>query len=212
MLRGAVFDSTGAYRYHLWREWDHALPTVTFVMLNPSTADADEDDPTIRRCIGFARAWGFGRLDVMNLFAYRATSPKALALEPAPAGPENVCWLRRAAEANHLVLAWGNDALRLHHRDSAALVEDRRKHSWCLGRTVRGQPRHPLYVPARTSPVPMSGAPRVSERAVTNERPLSGPFSLAAGAMMNGVPGEPRALARGRSVLRPRIWPACPVC
>ena len=76
MDSGACFDSTGAYRYRLWREWDVSKPSVTFVMLNPSTAGAKDDDPTIRRCLSFARSWGFGRLEVVNLCAYRATSPK----------------------------------------------------------------------------------------------------------------------------------------
>ena len=70
----AIFDRTGMYRYSLWREWYADSPPVAFIMLNPSTADDRKDDPTIRRSIGFAHAWGFGALEVVNLFAYRATT------------------------------------------------------------------------------------------------------------------------------------------
>src|SRR5689334_10316767 len=77
-ITGAIFDSTGMYRYSLWREWSTDSPPVTFIMLNPSTADDWKDDSTIRRCIGFARTWGFGALEVVNLFAYRATDSRKL--------------------------------------------------------------------------------------------------------------------------------------
>ncbi|TMF61888.1 MAG: DUF1643 domain-containing protein, partial [Chloroflexi bacterium] len=70
-VRGATFSADRRYRYRLWRRWDGARPVVAFVMLNPSTADARRDDPTIRRCIGFAKSWGFGGVEVVNLFAYR---------------------------------------------------------------------------------------------------------------------------------------------
>lgn len=77
MIEGAIFDATQTYRYTLWREW-HDAPSIGFVMLNPNRADATLDDPTIRRCIGFAKAWEFGRLEVMNLFGYRAKTPSIL--------------------------------------------------------------------------------------------------------------------------------------
>ena len=86
---GADFDPTGVYRYSLWREWDARAPAVAFVMLNPSTADAGKDDPTIRRCASFARSWGYGSLEVVNLFAYRASEPKRLRQTPDPIGPAN---------------------------------------------------------------------------------------------------------------------------
>src|SRR5207237_5457574 len=76
-LSGASFSRDRRYRYRLWRRWDAARPVVAFVMVNPSTADAGRDDPTIRRCIGFARSWGYGRLEVVDLFAYRGTDTRA---------------------------------------------------------------------------------------------------------------------------------------
>jgi hypothetical protein len=144
MRGGATFDATGTYRYYLWREWDASLPAVTFVMLNPSTADAERDDPTIRRCIGFARAWGYGRLEVANLFAYRAASPRELLAAAEPIGSDNEYWLRRAADTKAVVVAWGDHgrgprAKAFQCLDAASLR--------CLGLTARGEPRHPLYVP-----------------------------------------------------------------
>jgi len=75
MKQGAALDPTGLYRYLLWREWDGNAPRVVFVMLNPSRADANTDDPRLRRCLGFARSWGCGAIEVVNLFAYRASRP-----------------------------------------------------------------------------------------------------------------------------------------
>src|SRR5207245_10014631 len=89
-LSGASFSRDRRYRYRLWRRWDAARPVVAFVMLNPSTADAARDDPTIRRWSGFARAWGYGRLEVVNLFAYRATDPRWVRHVPGPVGPADL--------------------------------------------------------------------------------------------------------------------------
>lgn len=144
MDRGATFDLTRRYRYHLWREWDATLPVVAFVLLNPSTADARRDDPTIRRCLGFARAWGFGRLEVVNLFALRATDPAALRQADDPIGQRNDEHLRRAVRAaDRVVAAWGNGG-RLHGRGDEVMC--RLGEPVVLGWTKLGQPRHPLYV------------------------------------------------------------------
>ena len=156
MLGGATFDSTGAYRYHLWREWDSALPPVTFVMLNPSTADAGHDDPTIRRCVGFAQSWGYGRLEVVNLFAYRATSPRELFAADDPVGPENEAWLRSATNAREVVVAWGDYG----RASRGTLVWIAAPAPRCLGLTALGQPRHPLYLPKDRTPQPWPAAPR----------------------------------------------------
>lgn len=158
MYRGALFDATGRYRYRLWRTWDSALPRVAFVMLNPSTADHREDDPTIRRCIGFARQWGYGSLGVVNLFAYRTPSPVALARAVDPVGPDNDRHLRAVCgRARDVVVAWGVHG-RLHGRDRAVVAllarrgrRDRgdrgqRAPLLCLGTTRGGHPRHPLYL------------------------------------------------------------------
>lgn len=142
---GAIFDASGAYRYRLWREWDELKPAIAFVMLNPSTADAETDDPTIRRCVRFARSWGFGRLEVVNLCAYRATTPADLFAATDPEGTDNANHLDRACQTVHrVVVAWGNHGIRL----MPARVPGG---AWSFGLTKLGQPRHPLYVPGSTA-------------------------------------------------------------
>lgn len=152
MERAAVISKCGAYRYSLTRRWSDA-PLLSFVMLNPSTADAKEDDPTIRRCIGFARREGAGGLIVANLYALRSPSPEALWSARDPIGPENgLALLGLAAQAfaqsAPIICAWGalarqdqiDGALRMFQTTDARLA--------CLGRTQCGAPRHPLYVRA----------------------------------------------------------------
>ncbi|HZU11832.1 MAG TPA: DUF1643 domain-containing protein [Chloroflexota bacterium] len=155
MKRGAIFDPSGTYRYALTRTWDEG-PEVTMVMLNPSAADAERDDPTIRRCIAFARAWGFGRLRVLNLFAYRTAEPSVLARADDPVGPENDRYLAASIRSDLLVVAWGNHgSLRGRAADAGRLFRG----AFCLGLTAVGQPRHPLYLPVQTQPQPWSGPP-----------------------------------------------------
>jgi hypothetical protein len=147
---GAIFDPTRIYRYVLWRTWDAARPTVAFVLLNPSTADARRDDPTIRRCANFARAWGFGGLEVVNLFAFRTTRPTDLKRAADPVGPRNDVHLHAAAHrAGALVFAWGNQGT-LGERDRTVVrvLLAEKQTAFCLGRTTQAQPRHPLYVRA----------------------------------------------------------------
>ena len=108
----AIISSCQRYRYTLTRTVGCAAKVVTFIMLNPSTADAREDDPTIRRCKGFARSLAAGKLIVVNLFAFRATKPKVLLAEKEPVGPENNDHIRCAAEEAHnsggmVIAAWG---------------------------------------------------------------------------------------------------------
>ncbi|HEX7926421.1 MAG TPA: DUF1643 domain-containing protein [bacterium] len=154
MRRNAVFDASKRYRYRLGREWDATLPRVTFVLLNPSTADHRKDDPTIRRCIGFARAWGYGGVEVLNLFAWRATKPKDLRRAVAPVGPANDRHLRDAVRRSaRVIVAWGIHGA-WQNRDQAALALLRRHGCtpFCLGLTRDGLPRHVLYLRHETSP------------------------------------------------------------
>lgn len=155
----AVISECGRYRYALWRDVG-ALGgngTALFVMHNPSTADAELDDPTIRRCVGFARDWGYARLAVGNLYAWRATDPQELLLAPRdPVGPENDEWLRRLVRGAELVVAaWGARV-----PDDYPIADVMRLHDqWrCLGMTAGGLPRHPLYVKKTMRPQPFGAS------------------------------------------------------
>jgi hypothetical protein len=146
----ARFSRNRRYRFALWRRWAEG-PQVLFVMLNPSTADERNDDPTIWRCIGFARSWGFGAMAVGNLFAFRTPTPVALRSALEPVGANNASWLQRLrAESDLTVAAWGNHG-RFLGRSAAARAAFPDLH--VLGITRRGEPRHPLYTPAQTPPV-----------------------------------------------------------
>jgi hypothetical protein len=144
MERWAVVDESGYYRYTLTRIWNASGARVTFVMLNPSTADGYQDDPTIRKCIGFAKKWGYGSLEVVNMYAWRATCPKDLDLVERPVGKENDSYIRTAIQrSSSVVAAWGADGtgpIRL--REMLSLIGN----AFCLGRTKNGSPRHPLYL------------------------------------------------------------------
>lgn len=147
MRRSAVISSCGQYRYRLTRGWDDG-PTVAWVMLNPSTADAHEDDPTIRKCVGFSRRWGYGSLTVVNLFALRSTDPRALRTAPDPFGPDNVRYVDEALLAADLtVAAWGGG---ISHAKGRGSIRGRAIRSWpgakMLGTTKAGEPRHPLML------------------------------------------------------------------
>ncbi|WP_421657661.1 DUF1643 domain-containing protein [Leptothermofonsia sp. ETS-13] len=154
MKAGAILDPTETYRYSLWREWNFRAPRVGFVMLNPSRADAYVDDPTIRRCIGFARSWGFGGLEVVNLFAYRTANPFELSHIADPVGTENDAYL--AALGNRvgkIVVAWGNWG-RLQGRDRTVIsLFTTHTPVYCLGITKAGHPRHPLYLKGDVLPI-----------------------------------------------------------
>ncbi len=154
MIGGALFSADGRYRYRLWRRWDPSRRVIAFCMLNPSTADAERDDPTIRRCIGFARAWGRGGVEVVNLFALRATDPISLRDSSDPVGSENDRAIAAAARrARAVVIAWGmHGMLGARDREVLALLS-RRTRLLCLGWTVQGQPRHPLYLRRDVQPM-----------------------------------------------------------
>lgn len=143
------------YRYALWRTWDETLPRVMFIGLNPSTADETADDPTLRRTMDFARRWGFGGVGNGNLFAWRATDPRAMMAAADPVGPDNDRWLRRlAADAGLVVAAWGNHGV---FQGRSAAVRDLLPVLHCLKLNASGEPAHPLYQRADTSPRPWSG-------------------------------------------------------
>lgn len=166
-IAGADISDCNQYRYRLWRRWGSG-PRALWIMLNPSTADALIDDPTIRRCAGFTRAWGCGGFDVVNLFAVRATDPRELAHHPEPTGSMNLNVLQGVLKYGawrHRVAAWGTASV----LSRSAL---RFKEKWlirlapagnleCLGVTKAGHPRHPLYLPksAKLQPWPANKDP-----------------------------------------------------
>jgi len=146
----ALLSHCGKYRYTLSRIWDTEKPCVMFLMLSPSTADAFSDDPTIRRCIGFAKSWGFGGLFVCNLFAYRSTNPKELLVVEDPIGPDNLTEIRRAADHSAVVVcAWGNGGIvdKLFSRfPEYKPLKGLDLQLSCLGLSKGGHPKHPLYL------------------------------------------------------------------
>jgi hypothetical protein len=144
------------YRYVLWREWDMFNHHYLMVLgLNPSTADEHHDDPTIRRCIGYAKQWGYGALCMTNLFAYRSTDPQELYGMESPVGPENDRHITAVAtEANMILAAWGTHG-RYQDRDRhvmALLTQTCQVMS--LGTNKDGTPKHPLYVAKKQKPLP----------------------------------------------------------
>lgn len=153
MERTATFSPCRTWRYALCRTWDGEKPYAMVVGLNPSTADETLDDPTIRRCIRFARYWGYGALAMTNLFAFRATDPRDMKAAEDPVGPDNDAHLARlAANAGVVVAAWG---IHGEHQDRAQQVVDARTLGsfTVLGLTAAGHPRHPLYMRAECRPL-----------------------------------------------------------
>ena len=157
MKRDAKFSEDRKYRYVLDREWDESGSLVTFIMLNPSNADEVVDDRTIKRCITFAKEWGYGRLRVVNLFAYRSQDPKELEQVDDPVGHDNDDAIRAAVgEAELVVCAWGNrGALGNRGKEARELIQGQCE-PHVLGLTKQGQPRHPLYVRGETAAVEWS--------------------------------------------------------
>lgn len=155
----ATLSPCSRYRYRLGRRWRPG-GTVVFVMLNPSTADAVDTDPTITRCVGFAHRWGHGAIDVVNLFAWRETHPRALAGVEDLVGPDNDAAIVEAtAVADAVVLAWGSllklpASVRRLARERAAVVRHQLvgRVASHLGLTADGEPRHPLFVRGDQAP------------------------------------------------------------
>jgi hypothetical protein len=175
----ATFSEDRLFRYALDRVWDPDLPVTCFIMLNPSTADAFKVDPTVNRCLGYARDWGSGGLMVLNAFALRSTDPKALYGHPCPVGPENDRIIRETLhrfQPAQVVAGWGEHAAKIDH-----LGRTRKQYEACrlpgeygqpwrsraeriadllgdrlmaLRVTKDGNPGHPLYLPAHLKPVP----------------------------------------------------------
>lgn len=145
----AIFSECRTWRYTLSRTWTDQTPAcnVLFILLNPSTADENEDDPTLRRGINFAKRWGFGGIVFCNLFAFCTAHPRELKRAQYPVGPIND-WhiIEQVDKAEQIILAWGAHG-HYRFRDDAVLKILKGRKLWCLGTTKGGFPMHPLYLP-----------------------------------------------------------------
>lgn len=154
---GAIFSPCRRWRYLLWRRWDEEAPVCAFIGLNPSTADETTNDQTISKCIRYAKAWGYGSLWMLNLFAYRATDPKVMKAVGANAiGPRNPEYLMHAGRRARMVIAaWGCHGTHLDVADSTRkLMASRGISLHYLRLTKDGHPGHPLYLPGKLTPEP----------------------------------------------------------
>ena len=156
---GATFSDCRTWRYLLWRGWNPYGKTVAFVGLNPSTADETKNDPTMRRCIDFCQRMKIDNKDVgcfimLNLFAYRSTDPQGLRECADPIGSENDRYISETVHrVDRVVVAWGAHSTPF-MQERIATVAAMITNPMCLGTTKSGQPKHPLYVPAKTQLVP----------------------------------------------------------
>lgn len=152
MKVNAKFSTCGQYRYTWWRTWDEAKPYAMIIGLNPTVADDVTANPTLVRCIRFAKAWGYGGVCVVNLFAYLAATPSDLMKAPEPIGKENDEWLMKLAQsAGVVVAAWGNSGGFMNRSDK---VKKKIKNLHCLKVNQSGEPAHPLYLKADLMPMP----------------------------------------------------------
>lgn len=155
----AIISGCRRYRYLLERRVGIQSKICLFIMLNPSTADAHQDDPTIRRCKGFAKTFNCGKLAVVNLFAFRATKPAEMLAADDPIGPENNRWIARAADDAKLsggivIAAWGAHGMHMDRdKQVLALLDGWDVQPMSLAETAAGMPRHPLYVRGDCKPL-----------------------------------------------------------
>ena len=152
MEKSAILSADRKYRYVLTRIWDETKPTVVFIGLNPSIADEETDDQTIRKCIGYAKRWGYGKLIMVNLFAFRSTDPSLLKKVEDPIGPDNDSYIQKCMSESNLVIAcWGNHGS---FNNRSQEVYDLVKSLYCLDINKSGEPKHPLYIKRDIKPKP----------------------------------------------------------
>ena len=168
MHKEAQFNEERTHRYTLLRHWSGNKPPVNLLMCNPSTADENVLDPTVKRCLDYAQRWGYGSLWVTNLFAFRSTEPEGLFDVNDPVGDENDYYIQFTANFCYergglTVCAWGSiPILRRILPIRAQQVKDMLRHSgaiqlYCLKQNKDGQPAHPLYLPKTLTPIPFDG-------------------------------------------------------
>lgn len=157
MIRAASLSPDLKYRYTLHRIWDWSGSEALWIMINPSTADHEQDDATIRRVIRFSRRFGYGGFCVINLFAFRSRHRKDLRSADDPVGPDNLKVIERSLKENEsgVWMAWGalEPWMLPHSRKVCEIIKAHAPICWALGLTKHGQPRHPLYVPAAIEPL-----------------------------------------------------------
>lgn len=154
MLKQATISTCDQYRYDLMRKWNpNGENLVSLIGLNPSTADANKDDPTLVRCMNFSKSLGFDGLILVNLFAYRSTSPKAMKEFISPIGEKNDAYIIDAiARTNKTILCWGNHGShKSRDIEVLQLIKSYREEYFCFGQTKSNQPKHPLYLSKETS-------------------------------------------------------------
>ncbi len=152
MERTAFFSECRTYRYALKRVWNKSGPNVLFVGLNPSRANENSDDPTIRRCIKFAKYWNFGGLSIVNLFAFCSHDPKDLLTAEDPIGAKNDLILKKLlSKHDTIVLVWGNNGSFLKRNEKVLKLI---KNPLCLKINKNGAPAHPLYLKGNLKPIP----------------------------------------------------------
>ena len=151
VVKSAVFSNCEKYRYVLSRVWDNQREGVVFVGLNPSTADEKIDDPTIRRCRGFAEFWGFGKMYMLNLFAYRSTDPRNLKKCYHPMGEHNLSFLEKYIRKYKTVACYGNGGKYLNRHKE--FLKAHSGYLYGIKILKNGMPSHPLYLKKDLQPV-----------------------------------------------------------
>lgn len=147
---GAEFSDDRKYRYKLWRIWDESKGCVMFIGLNPSTANETDTDPTITRCINFAKSWGFGGIYMTNLFAFVSTDPKKLETSGEDLLINNRILIEVAFECDLKIFCWGSfKQTKKRAKDIIKLFPD----GCCIRKTKSGNPGHPLYLPGNLKPI-----------------------------------------------------------
>ncbi|VEE84266.1 Uncharacterized protein conserved in bacteria [Streptococcus milleri] len=154
MEKKAIISKDKIYRYKLSRTWDSTKPTILFIGLNPSIANENVDDPTITRCINFAKDWGYGTLLMANLFAFRSTYPKDIYLIDDPIGKDNDHYLLECVTQSDLIVAcWGNNGT---YMNREKVITELVPNLYCLQKNKNGTPHHPLRPPRNIHPVPFN--------------------------------------------------------
>lgn len=155
---GAVFSSNRAYRYVLWRMWRSIGDYAAFIGLNPSKADEVDNDPTVKRCIAFAKAWGLSGIFMLNIFAFKATDPDEMMATASPIGRKNDEMLLRYCRKSKIIVAcWGTHGAYRNRGDDVAKRVLKGQTIYCLGTTKNGFPKHPLYLAKTAGLEPYKG-------------------------------------------------------